>query len=64
MRSRVPGFAQRRSLRMSALRIRMQPCETARPMSHGWLVPWMPMTPPPGHSDSREYAAVPNASGP
>ncbi len=33
---------------------RTQPCETALPRSCGRLVPWMPTTPPPGHSVSFE----------
>ena len=31
---------------------------------YGSLVPWMPITPPPGQSLSTEYPAVPNACGP
>ena len=34
--------------------IRTQPCDTACPSSCGALVPWMPTTPPPGHSLSFE----------
>jgi hypothetical protein len=33
---------------------RMQPCDTAWPISCGMLVPWMPNQPPPGHSVSAE----------
>src|SRR5205807_2224332 len=33
---------------------RTQPCETAWPSSCGRLVPWIPTTPPPGHSVSFE----------
>ena len=43
-------------LRCDAVRFdtRTQPCETAWPRSCGRLVPWMPTTPPPGHSVSFE----------
>ena len=49
---------------MSRLRIRMQPCETRPGSSSGWLVPWMPMNPPPAsRSASPSARVVPNASG-
>ena len=47
-----------------SFRMRMQPCETARPISSGRLVPWMPTTPPPGQSVMRAYALVSRANGP
>ena len=50
----VPMRTSLRSARMSLLRRRMQPCETAWPMSHGESVPWTPTTPPPGQSESLE----------
>lgn len=43
---------------------RTQPWEGLPGMSQGSLVPWMPITPPPGQSLSTEYPAVPNAHGP
>ena len=43
----VPGWAV-------VFETRTQPCETALPSSCGRLVPWMPTTPPPGHSVSFE----------
>ena len=50
---------------MSALRIRMQPCETRPGMQIRRSVPWMPMKPPAGQSvRSAERALVPNATGP
>ena len=50
---------------MSALRSRMQPCETAPGIRSGRSVPWMPMKPPAGQSVSvAERALVPNATGP
>ena len=53
-RSGVPTGIRRESQRMSRLRIRMQPCEGRPGTSQGWLVPWMPTTPPPGQSLSDE----------
>jgi len=50
---------------MSALRSRMQPCETRPGRSSGSLVPWMPTTTPPGQSvRTGEWALVPKTSGP
>jgi hypothetical protein len=50
---------------MSALRIRMHPCETRPGKSHGSFVPWIPTNPPPGQSvRTRDRALVPKASGP
>jgi hypothetical protein len=50
---------------MSALRSRMQPCETAPGIRSGRSVPWMPTYPPPGQSVSvSERALVPSATGP
>ena len=50
---------------MSALRIRMQPCEIRPGISSGRSVPWMPTKPPPGQSVSMaERALVPKATGP
>ena len=50
---------------MSALRIRMQPCDTAPGIRSGSFVPWMPTYPPPGQSVSVvDRALVPRAIGP
>ena len=50
---------------MSALRMRMQPCETRPGSSSGRSVPWIPTKPPAGQSVSvAERALVPNATGP
>ncbi len=46
----VPSGASVRSLTMLRLNIRTQPCDTARPISWGSFVPWMPTTPPTGQS--------------
>ena len=49
----------------SELGTRIQPWDGCPGMSHGSLVPWMPMTPPPGQSVSTfDSAEVPNATGP
>ena len=37
---------------MSAFLTRMQPWDGRPGMSWGWLVPWMPTTPPPGQSET------------
>ena len=61
----VPIGSSRASRTMSALRSRMQPCETAPGMRSGRSVPWMPTYPPPGQSVSvAERALVPSAIGP
>ena len=61
----VPTGISFASRRMSALRRRMQPCDTAPGMSCGASVPWMPMNPPPGQSVRvAERALVPKATGP
>ena len=60
----MPTGMIRASRAIRAFGTRMQPCDGRPGMSSGWLVPWMPTTPPPGQSDSFEYAAVPNAHGP
>ena len=50
---------------MSALRIRMQPCETRPGRISGRSVPWIPTKPPAGQSVRvAERALVPNATGP
>src|SRR5438874_1538514 len=47
---------------LSPLRKRMQPCEGRPGISCGSSVPWIPTTPPPGHSLSvGAYALVPTA---
>jgi len=43
----VPTGIKRPRRRMSALRMLMQPCAGRPAISCGWLVPWMPTTPPP-----------------
>lgn len=60
----VPGATKRRIRRMSRFETRTHPCDTARPSSHGAYVPWIPTIPPPGQSESREYALVSNANRP
>jgi hypothetical protein len=45
------SFASRR---IAALGTRMQPCDGRPGISPGSLVPCMPITPPPGHSESLE----------
>ena len=40
------------------------PWDTAWPSSRGSTVPWIPAMPPPGQSDSREYALVSKAKRP
>ena len=53
------------SLLIFAFGTRTQPCDGRPGISSGWLVPWIPTTPPPGQSVSlSEYADVPNAQGP
>ena len=46
--------ASRFSSTAAAFETRMHPCETAWPSRSGRGVPWMPTTPPPGHSLSFE----------
>ena len=46
--------ASRFSSSAAAFETRMHPCETAWPSRSGRGVPWMPTTPPPGHSLSFE----------
>ena len=61
----VPTGMSFASRRMSALRRRMQPCETRPGMSSGRSVPWIPTKPPAGQSVSvGERALVPKATGP
>ena len=50
----VPSGTSRFSTSAASFDIRTQPWETACPSSCGALVPWMPTTPPPGHSVSFE----------
>ena len=50
----VPSGASDFNLLAVAFETRTHPCETALPSSCGRLVPWMPTTPPPGHSVSFE----------
>ena len=50
----VPSGASACSFLAVVFETRTQPCETAWPSSCGRLVPWMPTTPPPGHSVSFE----------
>ena len=47
-----------RSHRTSSLCSRTHPCETFFPRSHGHGVPCTPTIPPPGQSESFEYALV------
>lgn len=54
MRIGVPSRARRFSFRIPSFETRTQPCDTASPRSQGMYVPWIPTTPPPGHSDSFE----------
>jgi hypothetical protein len=49
-RTGVPSRTNRLSTSIAVFPTRMQPWETARPRSHGMLVPWIPTTPPPGQS--------------
>ena len=65
MRTGVPTGISRASARMSALRIRMQPCDTRPGTRSGRSVPWMPTKPPAGQSVAAgDRALVPNATGP
>jgi hypothetical protein len=50
----VPIGIRCASRTIAALRTRMHPCDGRPGISSGWFVPWMPTTPPPGHSDSEE----------
>lgn len=51
----VPTVTRGASQAISALCMRMQPCEGSPGISHGCPhSPWMPTTPPPGHSLSDE----------
>ena len=54
MRSGVPTGSRWNRYVMSRLRRRMQPWEGRPGIRPGWLVPWMPTTPPPGQSLSDE----------
>ena len=47
---RSPEPASRRSRLICGFRMRMQPCEIRPGIRFGSLVPWMPITPPPGQS--------------
>ena len=50
---------------MSALRMRMHPCDTRPGRRSGRSVPWIPMKPPAGQSvKTGERASVPKATGP
>jgi hypothetical protein len=61
----VPIGISRKSLMIAGLRMRTQPCETCPGRMLGWFVPWMPMNPPPGQSESFvERAFSPKARGP
>ena len=60
----VPTGISRLSCRIFAVRHADAAVRGAAGDQPGAFVPWMPTTPPPGQSDRREYAAVPNANGP
>ena len=52
IRSGVPIGMIFASRAIRAFGTRTQPCDGRPGISSGWLVPWMPTTPPPGQSDS------------
>jgi hypothetical protein len=64
IRSGVPARVRRLRRSAAAFDMRTQPCETGLPSSQGIDVPCRPMMPPPGHSESFEYALVSNAYAP
>src|SRR5919108_2312840 len=61
----VPTCIRRSSLRICRFGSRTQPCETRPGRISGWLVPWIPMKPPPGQSVSTaDRPFVPKARSP
>ena len=61
----MPLSARAKSFVMTRLGIRMQPFETAFPIDHGALVPWMAIGPPCVHPvRTSENAETPTAPGP
>ena len=61
----VPTGMIRARRRMSALRMRMHPCDTRPGSRSGRSVPWIPMKPPAGQSvKTGDRASVPKATGP
>ena len=50
----VPIGMSLASRRIAGFGTRMHPCDGRPGMSQGWSVPWMPITPPPGQSESAE----------
>jgi hypothetical protein len=50
----VPIGMRLASRRIAGLGTRMQPWEGRPGITQGWSVPWIPITPPPGQSDSAE----------
>ena len=54
MRTGVPTGMSLDSRMMARLGTRTHPWEGLPGMSPGWLVPWIPTTPPPGHSLNTE----------
>ena len=62
MRSGVPIGMSLASWRILSLRTRTQPCDGRPGMRPGWLVPWIPTTPPLGQSESARVGA--RAEGP